>query len=589
MAGSPPGRQQIQALKSKAFALSSAATLLDCHYSYSGELYQACEAEEAIGVQKYAANMGFRVIPGLTVTFASGKFRFEASLSRIFHPLDHFEARGELSPAVSACRFEITFSRLPLAYGTCRLRAKTSDSLLASSVVLDSPLQADALGPRLGPFLIREDRVSYENIAQGPVPDSGREPGLGKLYQLVSLIGEINSAQEVDLLLFKIIDAATQIMNAEAASLMLSAEESGDLVVAVPTGPARAEISGVHIPPGQGIAGWVAENGKPLAVPDVTRDNRFFGEISDHSFTTTDLVAVPLHTPEGKIIGVLEAINKNGEEPFSAQDIPLLGVLADHAALALEKERLTRAALERQLLEQELSLAAQIQQGFWPQSIPEFEPYQLAGMSLAARHVGGDYYDFILLDENRIAVVVADVSGKGVAASLVMATLRSSLRAHLKSGSSLEVCISEVNTTIAEDTPPNRFITLFIVILDRHSQELTFVNAGHNAPILLSADKQVARLEAGGPVLGFKAGLPYTTGEAEMFPGSLLLLFSDGVSEAQNPSEEFFEETRLLEAARKYRAGKAEQILTSLYHEVEEYTADATQYDDLTLVVVKLN
>ncbi len=206
---------------------------------------------------------------------------------------------------------------------------------------------------------------------------------------LLDLIARINSTLDTKALLGTIMRAAEEMMDAEASSLMLLDRETHELQVAVPTGPVMAEVTGVRIPAGKGFCGWVVTNRKPLVVNEVQNDPRFYGDIID-DFHTANLICVPLHNPNGEIIGVLEAINRKGGLSFTDTDLPLFTALADHVAIALERARLYAEELERQRLEQQLTLARQIQQGFLPETMPRYEGVGLAAMNLPAVFVSGD-------------------------------------------------------------------------------------------------------------------------------------------------------------------------------------------------------
>ena len=184
-----------------------------------------------------------------------------------------------------------------------------------------------------------------------------------RLLHLVDLIAQINSSQETDTLLGSIMRAAEEVMEAEASSLMLLDHETGDLIIALPTGPAKSEVSGTRIPAGKGFGGWVVENRQPLLIEDAARDPRFFGEVARSQFRTRDLVCVPVQSPGGEILGALQAINHRGSGPFREPDVALLTALSAQAAIALERDRLLKESIQKEILESEMRLATDIQAG----------------------------------------------------------------------------------------------------------------------------------------------------------------------------------------------------------------------------------
>lgn len=198
-----------------------------------------------------------------------------------------------------------------------------------------------------------------------------------RLNLLMKLTGQINSNLDLDSLLLDIIKAVKLIMVSEASSLMLYDEETDDLVLSIPTGPATQAVSGKHIPKNEGIGGWVFTNQIPLIVNNVTEDERFLGDIAPEVFTTKNILCVPLLNQKEEIIGVIQALNKNGGNAFSEEEIPIFQALANQAAIAIENARLHEEQKQKMLLEQKLELARSIQAGFSPKQAPQIPGYQL--------------------------------------------------------------------------------------------------------------------------------------------------------------------------------------------------------------------
>jgi sigma-B regulation protein RsbU (phosphoserine phosphatase) len=382
--------------------------------------------------------------------------------------------------------------------------------------------------------------------------------------------------------------AAEEVMEAEASSLMLLDPATGELIIALPTGPARSEISGIRIPPGQGFGGWVVENRQPLLIEDASRDPRFFGDVATSEFRTRDLVCVPMTSPGGEVLGALQAINHKGEQIFQEDDVALLAALAAQAAIALERDRLLKESIQRELLENELRLASDIQEGFWPKEVPEYERVRFAGESRPARHVGGDYYDFVPIDQEHVALVIADVSGKGVGAALMMAELRAVLRARLRSRLSLEEVVGAVNDVLVEDTPVGKFATLFVGVLNSEDLTFEYVNAGHDPPLLLRADESLHELTEGGPIVGFRQGLPFPAGTERLRSGDLLVMFTDGVSETQRTPDEFFGRERLVAELRDHREKSPEELIRHIQARLDSFQGDSPQHDDITMVIARV-
>lgn len=405
-----------------------------------------------------------------------------------------------------------------------------------------------------------------------------------KFERFLNLITKINSASELNSILVTIMESAKDIMDAQASSLMLTDKATGELIFAVPTGPASVDLSGKRIPKGKGIGGWVAEHDKAVVVDDVKNDSRFLGDTDN--FVTKNIACVPMHNSSGELIGVLQAINKLSSH-FSQSELSLFSALADQAAISIEKARLQQEAIEKERMEKEINLAKTIQEGLFPKVIPTLSNIGFAGKSLPAREVGGDYFDFIPLSNGNVLVLLADISGKGVGASLVMVELRAIVRLLAHSEESLASLLSKTNSMLVENTPSGTFVTLFAAIINPTENSITFCNAGHNPPWLLTGDS-VIELEEGGPILGFMKNLLFEVVTRPFVSGDKVLIYTDGFSEGERFDEEQYGEDRLLETFKKAK-GTAEEQLTHLFDELDLFVAGAEPTDDRTAIVITYN
>lgn len=408
-----------------------------------------------------------------------------------------------------------------------------------------------------------------------------------RLLLLFDLIAQINSKMDLNRLLTSIMEAAKTMMDAEASSLFLLDADSEELEISIPTGEASGRITGFRIPMNQGIAGWVATHNQPLLVPDVRLDPRFGGDVPGSGFITRNLLCVPMKNADGKLIGVLQAINHRGNGPFSESEIPLFQRLADQAAISLERERLFHEYIEKQKMEEQLNVARDIQRHLWPRHLPDLPGYSIIGQSKPALEVGGDYYDFIPLDDGRFAFVIGDVSGKGVGAGLIMATLRATLRTQFAQHTDIDLAIAMVNKAVTHDTRPTEFVTMFLAILDPATHVLTYVNAGHNPPYIVDEDGAITELKAGGPVVGILHPMRFESTSVDMKSGSVLLLYTDGVTEAENASGEMFDEHRLQHYLISHRSETMDGIHKNLMDAIDAFQGDAPQSDDITIIFLK--
>lgn len=297
-----------------------------------------------------------------------------------------------------------------------------------------------------------------------------------------------------------------------------------------------------------------------------------------------------------QLMGLMTLGPKRSEEPYTPSDLRLLESVAAQTGLALEIGNLARSlaseAMKRERIDREIEVAREVQERLFPQDFPEVEGVTLAGHCRAAQGVGGDYYDVFRLGDDRIGLAIGDVSGKGVSAALLMASLRASLRSTtLDAPHDLAAVIEKVNRLVYESSATNRYATFFFATYCPHTRELAYVNAGHNAPCLIrrtDESYEVQRLEAGGPVIGLLSFATYDEQRLVLRPGDLLLTYTDGISEAMTLDDEEWGEERMLAAAQALPDGTAQEVLNHLFAEADRFTGIALQHDDMTLLLMKL-
>ncbi|HYG81104.1 MAG TPA: SpoIIE family protein phosphatase, partial [Pyrinomonadaceae bacterium] len=304
---------------------------------------------------------------------------------------------------------------------------------------------------------------------------------------------------------------------------------------------------------------------------------------------------LPLAVKEN-LPGFISLGPKQSEEPYSHTDLRLLQSVATQTGLALENSQLTAAiaaeVAQRERLNREVEIAREVQERLFPQKLPQISGLDYSGACRPALGVGGDYYDFLLLPGGQFGIAVGDVSGKGIAAALLMASLQASLRGQAVVGTSdLAELMSTVNRLVYDASAENRYATFFYAQYEPQTRRLTYVNAGHNPPMILrstNGGKEVLRLEAGGCVVGLLPNFPYSQASVTLEPGDIFIGFTDGISEAMNPSDEEWGEERMLEAARECDGLSASEIIARLIAAADQFAAGAKQHDDMTLVVVRV-
>ena len=294
-----------------------------------------------------------------------------------------------------------------------------------------------------------------------------------------------------------------------------------------------------------------------------------------------------------RVLGIMSLGPKQSEEPFSSTDLRLLNLVAAQTGLALENGRLTEAIKEearaREKQNRELELGREVQERLFPQECPAIPGLDYAGVCRPALGVGGDYYDFIPMSNGGLGIAIGDVSGKGIPAALLMATLRAFLRGQaLDHDADLSAVIANLNRLVFESSAQNRYATFFLGTYNSASRVLRYVNAGHNAPMVIRPCGEVVRLEVGGSVVGLMRAGSWVQGQIQLEAGGILLAFTDGISEAMNQTDDEWGEERLIEAARAMRGVPARAILENIVQSADGFVAGAQQYDDMTLIVARV-
>jgi sigma-B regulation protein RsbU (phosphoserine phosphatase) len=368
------------------------------------------------------------------------------------------------------------------------------------------------------------------------------------------------------------------------SSLVIYLRQEGDtLAIASGEAPPKLQTVSTQLP----LLIELARRGQPWECPASCTDDSF--QLSELAPLQPDCLA-PMLERGGKLAGVLVLGRRLSEEPYSREDKRLLASVTSQAGAALENMRLAGEISERMDAERriarEMEIAKEVQGRLLPQASPKLRTLESAARCLQARSVGGDYYDFLELGPDQVGFVLADVSGKGVHAALLMATLQ----AHLRSQSAISPLdpvrvLRNVNRTLWKSTSPQHYATLFFGLYDDLSRRLNYVNCGHNPPVLLRADGSVERLKATAMVIGLFEKWDCLSAEIELAPGDLLAIFSDGVSEAMRGEEEYGEE-RLLGVLRACRKLSVEQTVTAVFQSVQAFSA-GEQSDDLTLLIAE--
>lgn len=438
--------------------------------------------------------------------------------------------------------------------------------------------------------IARQRKEKFSNLEDENAYLRSRVSDLSSLIE-VSII--INSTLDLDDLIELVMEKAQTVMKAEASSVMLINEEKNILEIPVALGEVGEKMKNkIELDIDEGIAGWVATHGQPLIVPDVTVDQRFSAK-SDHTtgFQTRSILAVPLKVRE-RIIGVAEVINRVDGNAFDDDDLDLFLTFSRQVAMAIDNAQMHQFLLEKQKLEQELESAKIIQQSFMPESFPD-DPdhhFSIFAKSLPAKSVGGDFFDFIRFDEKTIGIAVGDVTGKGVPAALYMARLVSDFRSLAQKFTEPDKVLISLNGLLVERSRRGMFVTFQYGILNASDGTFIYANAGHIPFIRCRPDRRHPELLEGGKSipLGIAPEFNLVQESIQLDNGDAIVLVTDGIIEAKNNAGDVFSLSRTLKELSKPR-GTAESIVTQLVEEVQSFTGDAVQHDDLTILALKLN
>ena len=375
--------------------------------------------------------------------------------------------------------------------------------------------------------------------------------------------------------------ALRQVVDYDAAAIYLVARGTEVLELVSAHGYPEGSESAFDLQLGQGIVGWVAKKGEPVIVPDVRTDPRYVAARP----TTRSEIAAPLKLG-GRVVGVFN-LESDHEDIYHEGHLELLGAFAAQAAVAVERARNARARVEVRRLEKELAIARDIQRSFLPAAAPRVPGFDLAGTSISHDQVGGDYYDFITVSETRLGLAIADVSGKGIPAALLMAGFRMSLLAEIRNEFAIRAVMRKVNHLLHESTERDRFVTAFYGVLDWRNAMLIFSNAGHNPPLLIHADGRTEPLSEGGVALGVLADTTYEERPVSIGEGDVVVLYTDGVSEAEDEHGEQFGPERLERIVRAHPGHSARELTQDIVAAVLDWAGTRGLNDDLTLLVMR--
>jgi len=414
---------------------------------------------------------------------------------------------------------------------------------------------------------------------------------IDKLRMLLDITKKISRSLDLQEVLNQVMDTLDSLIPYDAAGIFVlqcvdpESLPEGEEPCAFESEAVRGydidELSDLHLKLGEGFIGSVALSGQPIISPDVRNDPVY---INARNRTRSEMVAPIISNDE--VIGVFD-LESDELNAYSNDDLEVLMLLASQVAIIIEKVMLHEQLIEKKRLQGQLEVARQVQLELLPAKDPELPGYDISAYNFPTEEVSGDYYDWVRIYDDEIGIVIADVSGKGVPAAILMAFLRASLRAATHVGYATNISMSKVNYLLYESIERNQFVTAFHAVLDASTRTLSYSNAGHNPPLLINAKGEVRFIEHGEQPLGMFPTTRYHRYHLLLEPGDVLVLYTDGATEAESPGGVEFERDRLAQAVKDHYEQPAREMIASLQMAILEWTDHAGSNDDVTFFIIK--
>lgn len=475
------------------------------------------------------------------------------------------------------------------------------DMLSGATVYLAGPiaqsLPADTI---TSPIPSRSTNDLISSIRSGSISGEARAPSASAprtamkpeapSRDLLSIVSQVGIAllprTSLEDTLKMTIDLVFQAIPAERGFLFL--KENGELTCKIARGASEAALpTASQVQLSRSITNKVLSEGASVLTSDAMHDPRFQAQHSVVLSQIRSVMAVPLASGE-EIFGMVYVDNPFNNR-FKEEDLKVLTTIASVASIKIENDRLLDERLEKRRMEEELKVASEIQMRLQPFAPPKLDGWDMTGVSFPCREIGGDYYDFIHRKrDSHLIVAVGDVSGKGTGAALLMSSLHAAVRAQSQTRASISEVMGEINGYIFENSPSNKFLTLFYGELDPETGVLTYSNGGHNAPMLVRASTtELERLDKGGLPIGMMQGVSYQEASIAFERGDVLVIYSDGITESINEREEEFDEDRLIEVVKNNLGRSASGIRDRIDEALSRFVGTTAPVDDMTLMIIK--
>jgi phosphoserine phosphatase RsbU/P len=433
-----------------------------------------------------------------------------------------------------------------------------------------------------GTFIIDSDKLNRTHVEEANSGISGTISGENLWLALSQAAAALIAHHPMEKLVEVIMDLVFQAVPAERGALiMIDPKTPQDLRLKVMRNPKKDQKLQIS----HTIINEVMRNQKAILTQDARSDDRFASSESIQLQGIRSIICAPLWN-ERNVIGLIYIDNLISRRAFTESDLQLVAHIANMAAAKIENALLLEEQLERRQMEEQLAVAAQIQRRLLPQFIPQIPNYEIYGINHSCYEIGGDYYDFIEKENGKIAIVIADASGKGVGAALLMAGFQASVRSLSKENKEPAAMITKLNRVMLENSDPNQYITVLYAELDSINHTFEYVNAGHNPPLFLKKESYTL-LPACGPAVGIVPNVQYDSKRISLESQDLVFLYTDGITESQNPQEAEFGEARVVSFLMNNRNVGVEELSELLEKTIRDFVQGAPPLDDSTTVLLK--
>lgn len=510
------------------------------------------------------------------------------SANGTYHNGDRIAGSAPLRPGdiVRIGETEIQFT--DGALGTASASFKISDIDIASQAEVTIVGRARSADTHESLLSVFTEIAARDQQTEGGKTGVLAQVGVGKQRDLLAVVSKVVETllveQTLDETLNAVLGLVFDAVKAERGYLFLTDSDKELILKSSRTAGSGGADEEVKL--SRSICDKVIGEGASVLTSDAQQDPRFAASRSIHLGNIRSIMAVPLATNDA-VLGMIYVDNLYATNRFSQEDLNVLTTIARVAAIKIENSRLIEAQLEKRRLDEELKVASEIQLSLHPARLPKIDGFELIGISFPCREIGGDYYDFIPRRDGRLIVALGDVSGKGTGAALMMSSLHAAIRAQSQTGRPVEEIVSEVNAYIVDNSPENKFLTLFCAELDPVTGYFSYTNAGHNPALLVHADGSTTELNAEGIPVGIAQGFKYCASDSRINPGDVLVIYSDGITESVNEQDDEFGMERLVEIVAKYRTQGASRIRDRIDEAVGKFVGKAAPVDDMTLVILK--